>query len=91
MSVEERLERIERLLIISYKDVLNTSEVALLLGISESRVRHLACERNIPHYKQGNKIYFKKKEIEQWQMHERRPTNSEMDSRGVTYAVTNRI
>lgn len=91
MTVEERLERIERLLIIGYKDVLNTSEVALLLGISESRVRHLTCERNIPHYKQGNKTYFKKKEIEQWQMQERRPSNSEIESRGITYAVTNRI
>ena len=41
MGVEERLERIERLLLLGSKEVLNTSEIALLLGISESRVRHL--------------------------------------------------
>ena len=91
MTVEARLERIERLLIIGSKEVLDTSEVAILLGISESRVRHLTCERNIPHYKQGNKTYFRKKEIEQWQTRERIPTNAEIESRGITYAVTNRI
>ena len=64
MGVEERLERIERLLLLGSKEVLNTSEIALLLGISESRVRHLTSAKKIPHYKQGNKIYFRKKEIE---------------------------
>lgn len=56
MGVEERLERIERLLLLGSKEVLNTSEIALLLGISESRVRHLTSAKKIPHYKQGNKI-----------------------------------
>lgn len=91
MTVEERLERIERLVIIGSKEVLDTREVALLLGISESRVRHLTCERNIPYYKQGSKTYFRKKEIEQWQTQTRIPTNAEIESRGVTYAVTNHI
>lgn len=61
MGVEERLERIERLLLLGSKEVLNTSEIALLLGISESRVRHLTSAKKIPHYKQGNKIYFRKR------------------------------
>lgn len=54
MGVEERLERIERLLLLGSKEVLNTSEIALLLGISESRVRHLTSAKKIPHYKQGS-------------------------------------
>ncbi|WP_418176970.1 helix-turn-helix domain-containing protein [Alistipes putredinis] len=90
MGVEERLERIERLLLISSKEALNTSEVALLLDISESRVRHLTCAKKIPHYKQGNKIYFKKKEIEAWQLQSRIQTNDEIKSRGTTYAVTHK-
>lgn len=90
MTVEARLERIERLVMIGSKEVLDTREVAMLLNISESRIRHLACERNIPHYRQGVKLYFKKKEIEQWQTQTRIPTNEEMESRGTTYAVTNR-
>lgn len=90
MTVEARLERIEQLVLLGSKSVLNTGEVALLLGISESRVRHLAGERNIPHYRQGAKLYFNKSEIEQWQMQTRIPTNAEIESRGTTYAVTNR-
>lgn len=90
-ALAERLDRIERLMVIGSKDVLDTKEVALLLGISESRVRHLVCSRDIPYYKQGSKNYFKKKEIAEWQTQTRIPTNAEMESRGTTYAVTNRI
>lgn len=87
MGVEERLERIERLILIGSKEVLDTSETALLLNLSESRVRHLTSGKGIPHYKQGNKIYFKKKDIEAWQLQTRVLTNDEINSKGVTYAV----
>ena len=90
MGVEERLERIERLLLLGSKEVLNTSEIALLLGISESRVRHLTNAKRIPHYKQGNKVYFRKKEIEAWQLQSRVPTDDEIRSMGTTYAVTHK-
>ena len=43
MSIEERLERIERLFTLAFKKALNVTEVAMLLGVSESRVRHMAC------------------------------------------------
>ena len=88
MGVEERLERIERLMLINTKSVLDTREAALMLNISESRVRHLVSERNIPHYKQGRTTYFKKSEIEEWQLRQRIPTNDEMRKQAVTYAVT---
>ena len=90
MGVEERLERIERLLLLGSKEVLNTSEIALLIGISESRVRHLTNAKKIPHYKQGNKVYFRKKEIEAWQLQSRVPTDDEIRSMGTTYAVTHK-
>ena len=91
MGVEERLERIERLMLISSKSVLDTAEVALLLGISESRVRHLTAARDIPHYKQGKSVYFKKSEIEQWQLAQRIPTNDEISSKAVTHVAKSRL
>lgn len=91
MGVEERLERIERLLLLGSKEVLNTSEIALLLGISESRVRHLTSAKKIPYYKQGNKIYFKKKEIEAWQLSDRIPTNAEINSKAATHIAINKL
>lgn len=87
MGVEERLERIERLMVIGSKAVLDTKEVALMLNISESRVRHLVSERNIPHYKQGRITYFKKSEIEEWQLQNRIPTNDEIRKKAVNYTA----
>lgn len=78
-------------MLISSKSVLDTQEVALLLGISESRVRHLTAARDIPHYKQGKSVYFKKSEIEQWQLAQRIPTNDEIRSQAVTHVAKSRL
>lgn len=90
MNIEQRLERIERLLIIGSKEVLTTSDVALLLNVSESRVRHLTSAKEIPYYKQGGRTYFKKSEIEEWQLSQRIPTNKEIKRRATTYTVINK-
>ncbi|MBR4499832.1 MAG: helix-turn-helix domain-containing protein [Paludibacteraceae bacterium] len=91
MSVEERLERIERLVLIGAKSVLDTEEVALMLGISVSRVRHLTSARDIPHYKQGKSVFFKKEEIERWQLAQRIPTNDEIRSQAITHVAKSRL
>lgn len=89
-AIIDRIERIERLLIISTKEVLNVREAALLLGVSESRVRHLVCSREIPHYKRGVKTYFRKSELTDWQLDTRIPSNAELSAVGTTYAVLNK-
>lgn len=91
MDIEQRLERIERLLVIGTKEVLNTGEVALMLNVTPSRIRHLASDREIPHYKQGNKTYFKKSEIEAWQLSHRIATNQEIMSEASTLLTNRRI
>ena len=91
MEVNERLARIERLITIGSKNVFTTDEVALLLGISASRVRHMVCDREIPHYRKGNKVYFKKSEIEDWQLSQRVPTNEEINNKATTHVALNRM
>ncbi len=59
MTIEERLDRIERLLIISTKEVLTTAEAAIILGVSESRVRHMVSNNDLPYYKRGKSVFFK--------------------------------
>lgn len=88
MSTDERLERIERLILMSSKNALNTKEVAIMLDISESRVRHLVNEKSLPYYKQGNKTYFKKTEIESWMLHTRYESKAEIESKAATYIAT---
>lgn len=90
MSIEERLIRIERMVLIGSKNVLDTSEVAMMLNLSESRIRHLVSSKEIPHYKQGTKTYFRKSEIEDWQCSKRIPTNKEISSIATTHIVLNK-
>ncbi len=89
MSADERLERIERLILIQSKEALTVSEVALMLGLSESRVRHLTSEKELPYYKQGKNTYFKKSEIEHWMLKDRVPTNQEIKAQATTHVVIN--
>lgn len=89
MSADERLARIERLILIQSKEALTVSEVALMLGLSESRVRHLTSEKELPYYKQGKNTYFKKSEIEDWMLQDRVPTNQEIKAQATTHVVIN--
>ena len=91
MSIEERLDRIERLVIIGSKEVLNTSEVAMMLNVAVQTVRNMMHERAIPYYKRGGKAFFKKSEIEDWMLQERIPTNDEIKSQAATYAALKKL
>lgn len=88
--MQEQLDRIEKLVRIGTKEVLNVEEVALVLGISKSRVYHLTSTREIPYYKNGKSVCFKKSEIEEWRLKERIPTKSEIDSKAATYIATHK-
>lgn len=87
MSTEERLARIEQLILMSSKNVLSVKEAALMLDVSESRVRHLVCDSTLPYYRQGKKIYFKKTEIESWMLHTRFPCKAEIERQATTYTA----
>lgn len=92
MSIEQRLERIEALMSMSVTEVLTVKEVAILIKKSESRVRHMVADRDIPHYKNDKgQISFRKSEIEAWRLGQRVPTNAEMNSQAATRIAISRI
>lgn len=92
MSIEERLERIERLFVLAYKKALNVADVALLLGISESRVRHMANDGTLPYSKpNGGKLYFDKEDIERYLLSNRQLSKSEIESIASTRIAASRI
>lgn len=86
--MKEQLDRIEKLVRVGAKEVLNVEEAALMLRVSKSRVYHLVSSREIPHYKNGKNVLFKKSEIEEWLLRDRIPTNNEIDSKAATYVAT---
>ncbi len=91
MSIEQRLERLERIMLLQFKNVLNVDDVAIILSVSTDRVRHLVSKRLIPYYKQGNRTFFKKSEIEEWQLSDRIPTNAEINSKAATHIAINKL
>lgn len=64
-EIKKQLDRIERLTLLGAKTVLSVQDVAFLLGKSEKTVRNNISE--IPHYRNGHGIWFKRDEIEAWQ------------------------
>ena len=74
-----RLQNIEELLL-TQKTVLKLDEVILLTGLSKSYLYKLTSTGGIPCYKpQGKHIYFKKTEVEDWLLQNRKTTTIEID------------
>ncbi len=46
------------------KDVMDLKEVAAFLKVSRHTIYRMTHKREIPHYKKGGKLYFKRSEIE---------------------------
>ena len=48
------------------KEIITLKELSLTLKISISAIRKLVRERQIPHFRIGNKIYFSISSINEW-------------------------
>lgn len=78
-DLKVKIENIEKL-ILTQKNVLNFSELKLYTNLSESYLYELTSSGGIPCYKpNGKKLYFKKQEIEDWLLSNRKATNIELD------------
>ncbi len=67
-SIDERLERIEQLTLLSAKDALTMDDAAAYTGLSKSYLYRLVCKKRIPYHKSagGKQTYFAKKELCNW-------------------------
>lgn len=72
-------------------DILDVSDVALLIKRTESRIRHLCKDRLIPHYKdeRTGELHFLKSEIEAWRLGTKVATAAELSSVAATHTVLN--
>lgn len=88
IEIMSRLDKIEKMLMTSGKEVLSPDECALMINISVSRLYALTSQRLIPFYKpSGGKIFFRKSEVEQWILTNRKATNKELESMAVTHCT----
>lgn len=89
-TIDTRLDRIERLTLISAKAVLDIDEASLFTGFSKGHLYRLTSERHIPHYKKNRKLYFKKSELETWLLEDKVMTAEDIESQAETYVVTHK-
>lgn len=86
LSIEERLERIEMLLCLSSKEVLDVEEATVYLRLSKSRIYSLLNEHELPHYKSANgRISFKKSELEAWKLGDKVKCRAEIEEEATSY------
>lgn len=83
-----RLDRIERLTLVGAKEVLNIDEAVLLTGMSKGHIYRLTSSQEIPHFKKGRKLYFKKSELEEWLLDCKVMTANETANFADTYIAT---
>lgn len=90
-EIKLALGEIKHTVAVFMKNVWNVADLALVLGISESRVRHMAADQIIPAYKQNGSLYFKREEIEAWQTKNRTASKDEITSQAATYCARRRL
>lgn len=93
--IEHRLETVERLLTQTADEVLDVDAVHQLTGVSKSAIYQKTCSRNgeppeLPHYKQGKRLYFRRSEILQWLTSNRVMDRAEIEELAITYTTGKR-
>lgn len=85
-EIMTKLDSIEKMIMIGSKGVLTIEECALFTGLAKSTLYDKTSKRQIPHYKpRDGKIYFKKTEIENWLLQNKKASNKEIDEKAEAY------
>lgn len=86
-DIAKRLDRLEGMMSLFTKNVLDINEVAAMTGYTVKYLRLLVSKREIPHYRRGNRLYFANDEIEEWLLSNRVATNDEMNIKAMGYTA----
>lgn len=69
--------------------ILNVDEAAKYLTVTKSHIYKLTSQNEIPHYKRGKKIYFKRAELDEWLTKHRIWTRDEIEQKATDYILRN--
>jgi excisionase family DNA binding protein len=73
------------------KEILNVTETADFLYLAKQTIYGLTSKGEIPYFKRGNKLYFKRSLLVEWINAGRRKTNSEIQVEAEAYVKQNRL
>jgi excisionase family DNA binding protein len=68
-------------------EVLNLEQAAEYVSLSKSAIYKKTSERNIPHFKQGKKLYFKRSELDSWLTAQKVDTKAEIEKMAQDYII----
>jgi excisionase family DNA binding protein len=68
-------------------DILNVSEAAVFLKLQISTLYEKTATRLIPHFKRGNRLYFLRKDLEEWLHEGRVKTQRELQGEASTFTM----
>lgn len=93
--IEQRLQALEDMLAHTTDEVMGVDAVCASTGLSKSAVYQKTCSRNgeppeLPHYKQGKRLYFRRSEITEWLTQRRVKGRAEIEGIAATRLVANR-
>ena len=83
-DIKRQLDRIEQYAGIASKEVLDLEEAITYTGCARSTLYRLTSAKEIPHYKLGQALRFKKSELDEWLTRNKVATNREIESKAVT-------
>jgi excisionase family DNA binding protein len=74
------------------KDVLNLKETSKYLDMSASHLYKLTSQNLIPHFcPQGKKLYFKRENLDQWLLRNRKDSVDEIETLAANYLLNNKL
>ena len=74
------------------KEVLNLKETCKYLDMSASHLYKLTSQNLIPHYcPQGKKLYFKRGNLDQWLLRNRKDSVDEIETLAANYLLNNKL
>ena len=87
----DALDNLRWAIIATHKNVWSVSELALVLGISDARVREMAKKHSIPFYRQNGRMDFRRTDVEAWQTLERQSATYEVQRDAATYCAKKKL
>lgn len=84
-DIKRQLDRIEQYAGIASKEVLTLEETMIYTGCARTTLYRLTSAKEIPHYKLGQALRFKKSELDEWLTRNKVTTTKELESKAVTY------
>lgn len=72
---------------VTITEVLNLNQAAEYVSLSKSAIYKKTSERNIPHFKKGKKLYFKRSELNEWLTENKISTYDEIEKEADNYIL----